>query len=252
VSVTGAWYRRDTYDLETQANTLVSIADYAPFQVPNPIDASDIITIYNLNRNKQGLVDLLDTTGTDRSISRVNYNGLEVAFAARLPKGATMFGGWSADKVVTVACAVADPNALRYCDQSQYKMPFQSDFKFAGSQPLPFGVQLGANFASYAGGPLAANWSVPANLFPGGRTQSVTVNLVPPGSKFLNRWSQLDLSFHKIFRLQRTRIDGALDMFNALNSNVVLSENQNYGTSLGQPQAVLQGRLLRLSAQIKF
>jgi hypothetical protein len=48
------------------------------------------------------------------------------------------------------------------------------------------------------------------------------------------------------------RIDGALDMFNALNSNVVLSENQNYGTSLGQPQAVLQGRLLRLSAQIKF
>ncbi|HEX7793190.1 MAG TPA: carboxypeptidase regulatory-like domain-containing protein [Vicinamibacterales bacterium] len=252
VSVTGAWYRRDTYDLETQANTLVSIADYAPFQVPNPIDATDTITIYNLNRNKQGLVDLLDTTGTDRSTSRVNYNGLEVAFAARLPKGATMFGGWSADKVVTVACAVADPNALRYCDQSQYKMPFQSDFKFAGSQPLPFGVQLGANFASYAGAPLAVNWSVPANLFPGGRTQSVTVNLTPPGSKFLNRWSQLDLSFHKIFRVQRMRIDGALDMFNALNSNVVLSENQNYGTSLGQPQAVLQGRLLRLSAQIKF
>ena len=52
--------------------------------------------------------------------------------------------------------------------------------------------------------------------------------------------------------MQRTRIDGALDMFNALNSNVVLSENQNYGTTLGQPQAVLQGRLLRLSAQIKF
>jgi carboxypeptidase family protein len=252
VSVTGAWYRRDTYDIETQTNTLVSIADYAPFQVPNPINASDIITIYNLNKNKQGLVDLLDTTGTNRSTSRVNYNGLEVAFAARLPHGAQMFGGWSADKVVTVACAVADPNALRYCDQSQYNMPFQSDFKFAGSQPLPFGVQLGANVASYAGGPLAVNWSVPANLFPGGRTQSVTVNLTPPGSKYLKRWNQVDLSFHKIFKLQRARIDGALDMFNALNSNVVLSENQNYGTSLGQPQAVLQGRLLRLSAQIKF
>ncbi len=252
VSVTGAWYRRDTYNLETQTNTLVSIADYAPFQVPNPIDAADIITIYNLNRSKQGQTDLLDTTGTDRSKSRVNYNGLEVAFAARLPKGATMFGGWSADKVVTVACAVSDPNALRYCDQSQYDMPFQSDFKFAGSQPLPLGVQLGANFASYAGQPLAVNWSVPTNLFPGGRTQSVTVNLVPPGSKYLKRWSQLDLSFHKILHVQRVRIDGALDMFNALNSNVVLSENQNFGTSLGQPQAVLQGRLLRLSAQLKF
>ena len=78
------------------------------------------------------------------------------------------------------------------------------------------------------------------------------MNLVPPGSKYLKRWSQLDLSFHKLFNVQRMRVDGALDMFNALNSNVVLSENQNYGTSLGQPQAVLQGRLLRLSAQIKF
>jgi hypothetical protein len=41
-------------------------------------------------------------------------------------------------------------------------------------------------------------------------------------------------------------------MFNALNSNVVLAENQNFGSTLGQPQAVLQGRLLRLSSQIKF
>ena len=41
-------------------------------------------------------------------------------------------------------------------------------------------------------------------------------------------------------------------MFNALNSNVVLSQNQNVGPSLGQPLAVLQGRLLRISSQIKF
>ena len=41
-------------------------------------------------------------------------------------------------------------------------------------------------------------------------------------------------------------------MYNALNSNVVLQENQTYGTSLGQPQQVLQGRLLRISNQIKF
>ena len=55
---------------------------------------------------------------------------------------------------------------FRFCDQSQYDMPFLSDFKFAGSHPLPFGVQVGASFASYAGNPLAVNWAVPANLFP--------------------------------------------------------------------------------------
>jgi hypothetical protein len=176
----------------------------------------------------------------------------------RLPHGASMFGGWSADKVLNVSCANSDPNLLRFCDQSQYKMPFQSDFKFAGSHPLPYGVQLGATLASYAGNPLSVNYSVPSNLFPGGRTQSVTVNLVPPGSKYLDRWTQLDLSFRKVFTVGKLRIDGALDMFNALNSNVVLSENQNFSTTagapqtLGVPQAVLQGRLLRMSSQIKF
>src|SRR5206468_9588597 len=145
------------------------------------------------------------------------------------------------DKVVTVACAGNDPNTFRFCDQSEFSMPFQSDFKFAGSYPLPLGAQIGATLASYAGNPLAVNWAVPANLFPGGRTQAVTVNLVPPGSQYLDRWTQLDLSFRKVFTIGRYRLDGALDMFNALNSNVVLSQNQNFGSTLGQPQAVLQG-----------
>ncbi|MBI3491335.1 MAG: TonB-dependent receptor [Acidobacteria bacterium] len=251
VSVTGAWYRRDTYNLEQQLNTLISPADYASFTTPSPLNGESV-TIYNLNRNRQGFVDLLDTTATDRDKARVGYNGLELSFTARLSNGASMFGGWSADRLVTVACASFDPNTFRYCDQSQYDIPFRHDFKFAGSYPLVWGTQVGATLASYAGQPLAVNWSVPSNLFPGGRTQSVTVNLVPPGSKYLNRWNELDLSFRKVFRIGKYRVDGALDMFNALNTNVVLSENQNFGSALGQPLAVLQGRLLRVSSQIKF
>jgi len=113
-------------------------------------------------------------------------------------------------------------------------------------------VQVGLALQSYAGQPLAVNWAVPANVFPGGRTQAVTVNLIPPGSQYLDRWNELDLSFRRTFAIGRYRVDGALDMFNALNSNVVLSQNQNFGSTLGQPQAVLQGRLLRLSTQLKF
>jgi hypothetical protein len=251
VSVTGAWYRRDSYNLEQQTNLLVSTGDYAAFDTPSPLNGEPV-TIYNLNRAKQGLVDLLDATATDRSTARITYNGLEVSFAARLPHGASLFGGWSADRNVIVSCAGNDPNTFRYCDQSQYDLPFRSDFKVAGAYPLPLGTQLGATLQSYAGLPLAVNWAVPANLFPGGRTQSVTVNLMPPGSRYLDRWTQLDLSLRKLFRLRSLRIDGAIDIFNALNSNVVLQENQNFGSTLGQPQAVLQGRLLRLSTQIKF
>ena len=250
VSVTGAYYHRETYDIERQNNLLVTTADYAPFDTPSPLNGTPV-TIYNLNRAKQGLVDLLDTTA-DHSKARVSYNGFELAASARLPGGGMAFGGWSNDNLVTVTCAGYDPNTFRFCDQSQYEIPFRNDFKFAGSYPLPFRTQVGATLQSYAGQPLAVNWAVPANLFPGGRTQSVTVNLVEPGVKYLKRWNQLDLSFRKLFIVRGVRIDGAVDIYNSLNSNVVLSENQNYGSSLGQPLAVLQGRLLRLSTQIKF
>ncbi len=62
----------------------------------------------------------------------------------------------------------------------------------------------------------------------------------------------MDMSVHKRIRLGRFDIDTALDIYNLLNSNVVLQENQNYGSSLGQPQQILQGRLLRISNQVKF
>lgn len=251
VATTVAWYRRDSRNLEQQFNTLLTVADYAAFDTPNPLD-SQPVTIYNLNRAKQGLSDLLDTTATDSSKSSSVYTGFEVSFSARLPKGGNLFGGWSTDRTIAVSCAGNDPNTFRYCDQTTLNIPFRHDFKFNGSYPLPFNISVGAALQSYAGLPLQVLWAVPANLFPGGRTQSVTVNLVPPGSKYLERWSQLDLSAHKRFKVGRYDIDAAIDMYNALNSNVVLQENQNYGTSLGQPQQVLQGRLLRISNQIKF
>jgi hypothetical protein len=251
ISATAAWYRRDGRNLEQQINTLVTVSDYAVFQTPSPLNGEPV-TIYNLNRAKQGLTDLLDTTATDSSTSQSVYTGFEVSFAARLPRGGNLFGGWSTDRTVAVTCAGNDPNTFRYCDQTEFGIPFRHDFKFNGSYPLPFNTSIGAALQSYAGLPLSVLWSVPANVFPGGRTQSVTVNLVPPGSKYLDRWSQLDLSVHKRFKVRRYEIDTALDMYNAFNSNVVLQENQNFGTSLGQPQQVLQGRLLRISNQIKF
>jgi hypothetical protein len=251
VATTFAWYRRDTRNLEQQINTLLTVNDYASFTTPSPLNGEPV-TIYNLNRTKQGLSDLLDTTVTDRGLAQAVYTGFELSFAARLPKGGNLFGGWSTDRTVSVNCAGNDPNTFRYCDQRELDIPLRHDFKFNGSYPLPFNTSIGAAFQSYAGLPLSALWTVPANVFPGGRTQSVIVNLVPPGSKYLDRWSQLDLSAHKRLRVGRYDIDLAIDMYNAFNSNVVLQENQNFGTSLGQPQQILQGRLLRISNQIKF
>jgi hypothetical protein len=252
LSVSGIWFRRESYNFQQTINRLISVSDYASFDVPSPLNAEPI-TIYNLNPARQGLVDLLDTTA-DRSQARASYNGFELVVRGRLPNGADVLGGWSAGQSIRVACAdLSNPNTFRYCDQSELGIPFRHNLKLSGSYPLPFGVTLGATMLSNAADtPLATNWAVPANVFPGGRTQAVTVRLDKPGSQYLDRWNQLDLSVKKIIRLGRTQFEPAVEVYNAFNSNVVLAVNQNFGSALGQPQAVLQGRLLRLSGQFKF
>lgn len=204
VSVTGAYYRRSYRNLEVSNNVDVNPSDYLPFQVTNPLNR-EVSTVYNLVRAKQGLVDLVDQNS---SLNQQIYNGFELSFTARLPSGLNVFGGWTADQNLTATCDQADPNTGggRFCDQTAFGIPYRSDFKVAGNYPLPGGWDAAAAFVSYAGAPLSVSWTVPANLFPGGRTQAETVPLIQPRTKFLNRWNQLDLNLKKLFRLDRVQL----------------------------------------------
>jgi outer membrane receptor protein involved in Fe transport len=256
-------------------NRLVDESDYTSFQVPNPLLNGEILTIYNLNKDKEGQVDLLDSTA-DYSKARINYSGFEISFSARLPRGGTVFGGWAAGQLVHVNCAnffeedkpeyerrASDPNTLRNCDQSQLGIPFRHDFKLAGSYPLPLGLMVGFSAVSTAGSLLGSNvwdhslattWAVPSAAFAGvgGRTQDVVVRLDEPGSQYLERWNQLDLNLRKVFRVGRVSFEPGVDVYNVFNTNPVLVENQNFGSALGTPLRILQGRLMRLTAQINF
>ena len=40
-----------------------------------------------------------------------------------------------------------------------------------------------------------------------------------------------------------------VDVYNVFNTNPVLTENQEFGSSLGTPMRILQGRLMRLTAR---
>jgi hypothetical protein len=43
-----------------------------------------------------------------------------------------------------------------------------------------------------------------------------------------------------------------VELYNLLNSSVVLNETQTFGPALGRPLLTLQGRMMRLGAQLKF
>jgi hypothetical protein len=259
-----AWFRRSWYNLPISINQLVGINDYTPFETTNPLTGKTM-TLYNLNPAKAGQSLILDTTSTDHSKTRRDYTGFELNATVRLPRGGTLIGGWAADRTINVTCENPDPNQLYNCDQSQFGIPLRSDFKFIGTYPIAYGIQVGAVLQSYAGAAVPVSWSVPATVFPGGRrTQAVTLSttvvgtgytgssLSDPGSTYLPRWNQLDFSIRRVFTIRNVHVDGSLDIFNSTNSSVVLSQNQAFGTSLGAPQSILQPRLLRISSTLRF
>jgi hypothetical protein len=263
LSVTGAWYRKDTYNRQVSRNTLIGPQDYTAFQTPNPLQNGEILTLYNLNPSKQGLVNIVDITAPDRRKNRAVYNGFELSFTGRIPGGGSVLGGLALNKLgyfvgqgltpLTVTCDGTDPNSLRFCDQTALHVPYGRDFKLNGSYPLWLGFEVGATFQSYQGQPRQILWTPAASVFPGGqRTQTEVIPLLPLGAQYLDRWNQLDLRVAKQIKFGKFAFKPSLELYNALNGNAVLLENFNFGPALGTPQAILQPRLLRISGQILF
>ena len=96
-------------------------------------------------------------------------------------------------------------------------------------------------------------WDVPPSVFPNRqRTVQTRVRLTPPGTKYLDRWNQVDVALKKNFRVGGYQFTAQADVYNALNSAVVTTQTDVFGTRLNEPNTILQGRLLRLVYQMKW
>jgi hypothetical protein len=289
ISVTAGWYYNRNYNAQRSRNMLRSLSDYVPFTTTSPLDGAPI-TIFNLDRSKLGIVDIVDVNS---DINRRMYSGYDLSIQARRGNGGMVLVGWAMERIREVSCDTDNPNpttaglldsyrtnntGLRFCDQTGELhqdlgavpgIPYRHEFKVAGSHPLPWGFQAGVSLVSYPGatcncpgaitppsggftGPLNVLWAVPPALFPGGRTEAVSAHLIAPGDKFLKRWNQLDLTVKRSVRVGRFDMLPAFEIYNLLNSSVVLNENQNFGPALGTPSAVIQGRFVKLGALVKF
>jgi len=269
VSVSANWVRRSYRRIFWTDNTDTTFDDYTIVNTPNPLSPSESIPIYNLSRTKLGLVHQVDKN-SDKN--QKWYNGYDVGFTARLG-GGTLYGGVSTGRQITVNCEVDDPNSLRYCDQTKLDIPYLTQFKISGSYPLPFGVQVSGNWQGYPGvasgtnrqdgdytaannrvidPSLNVNYVVDRTIVPSLVVTSVTVPLLKPGTKYLDRWNQVDVRLAKKFQVQKVRFQGQLDIFNILNASSILSVNETFGTSLDRPASILQGRLIAIGAQMSF
>jgi len=67
-----------------------------------------------------------------------------------------------------------------------------------------------------------------------------------------DRLNQVDVRFAKTVRVGGTRVQGMVDLYNALNANPVLAQNNAFGASWQRPLQMLQGRLVKFGAQLTF
>ena len=290
VSLSANWYRRTFHRLRVTDNTLRTMSDYIPFDIFNPMTGQPM-RIFDVSPAAVSRVDNFDTNAGDER--KHVYTGVDLNLQARLPRGGTLFGGFVTEKNQRNICDEPDdPNMLLYCDDWQNDIPFRPTLKLAGTYPLGWGVSVSAAFQSSAGRPLGLTTTTgnkisgpgygdtgspvgtnfliqrttryPANCpapCPAGQlvaptltSASVTVPIVAPGTEFLPRINQLDLSFAKNFQVSDYRLQGQLEMFNVFNQNYAIAyRSVNFATTAYvQPSSVLQGRMFRLGLQVKW
>ncbi len=79
--------------------------------------------------------------------------------------------------------------------------------------------------------------------------------MIEPGTLFGDRVNQVDVRFGKNFKVDRTRIRASVDIYNAMNSNAVLTINTTYATTNSswlRPTSIMPGRLIKFGATVDF
>jgi hypothetical protein len=166
VALTAEWFHSTFHDLIDRINVALSATDYTPVQIYNPLTGGTV-TAYNLAASKARDVDFLDSNDPD--LERT-YDGFEVNFNARLPRGARVFGGTSTERTISNSCSAArtNPNLLAFCDQSEWDIPYTTSFKLAGSYPTPFyGITVSGSLQALAGAQLGSD-ALPYGVFTAG------------------------------------------------------------------------------------
>jgi hypothetical protein len=194
-------------------------------------------------------------------------NSIHMNVTARPRSGLVLQGGFNTAKTDSNSCDVrqalpeSDPTN-RWCDTST---GFVTRITALGTYMVPkIDVQVAGTMRSDQGTDLAANWAAPNSatvglnrLFAGIAGNTITVNLIEPGTLWGDRVNQFDLRFAKILRFGRTRTNVGFDVYNVTNAAPVLTYNQTFVLNQAvstwlRPNSVLQARFVKFSAQIDF
>ena len=276
VSAELSYQRRWLLNFSATDNRSVAATDYSAFALNVPTDSrlpngggGQITGLYNITadantRLTDNFVTLADRYGSYTQAT----DSVALNVTARPRIGLTLQGGFNWARTGTDYCEVRSTipewtvfgaqsptnpwcanttSLLRTTALGSYVVP-KVDVQVAFTFRSDAGAALGANY-------VAANGETTLGRPFAGASQTITVNLVEPGTLYGDRVNQFDIRIAKNLRFGGTRTNVGFDLTNVLNANPVLTYNEAFSTTTNtwlRPNSVLQPRLVKFSAQFNF
>ena len=282
VAIDVGYFRRWFGNFVVTDNLAVSASDYDSFSIPAPVDPRlpdgggyVVDGLLDIRPDRFGLVNNFVTLAKNYGDQTEMWHGFDVTTSVRPRGGLLVQGGISSGKTTRDNCEIlaAVPETLLtgtitaginsgpnvpYCHT---ETPFLTQVKLLSSYTIPrLDLQVSGTFQSFDAPQhgIQANFNAPSALAAqslgrplAGGAANVTVNLMAPFTEYGDRVNQLDLRVGKTLRFAGTRTLLALDVYNALNANPVMSENPNYA-AFRRPTSIMGARFAKISMQFDF
>jgi hypothetical protein len=250
-------------------NLLTKPTDYDPYCITAPLNPGlpggggySLCGLYDVTQSLFGKTQNYNTFSSDFGFQPTQvYNGVDLTTNVRLPGGARLSGGMSDGRTENNSCFVMNsPQSLLFCDT---KPPFQPNFRFRGSVPIRWGVDVAVVFSNVPGAAVTATYSASnAQIAPSlgrtiseGSTALISVPLIQPGTLFGSRQNQIDLRVAKSFHFLRGRYTASMDVQNLFNESAVQTYNTTYGTTGATwltPTQIQNPRYARINLEVNF
>lgn len=283
VAISAAYFRRWWKNLLVTQNQGVTAADFDTYCITAPADSrlpagggNQICGLFDVKQAKFGVIQNVITFADNFGDQREVYNGFDLNITARLPNGALLSGGTNTERMSRNTCYTLNdaslvtasaqgvttpagtPRSSAYCDTQP---PFLTQVKLYGAYPLPWWkMQVSATVQSTPGPEILATYTARnAEIVPSlirnlssGPTGTATVQLIPNGTLYGDRLTQLDFRVSKTFNLGRARFQTAFDLYNLFNGNPVIAQNNTFGPAWQRPTVIQLGRLAKFGVQVNF
>ena len=290
VALDVGYFRRIWKNFQVTDNLLLTPQDFTQFSIragrPAPDDGGQTLAgLYNVVPTKFGQVQNLNTLSDKYGKQIDHWNGVDVSINARFQNGLMLQGGVSSGKQVEDNCEVvaklpemlsvsaADAGSANsgqtggalaqlrpqgYCHREQ---PMLTGAKALAIYIVPkIEVQVSGSFRSTPGTALTAGFTannayLAANSTLGrplsGGAANVIVGIEELNKMYTERRQELDMRIGKVLRFGRARTVVSMDIYNALNSDAMINQQQAYATWLA-PTEILNARLLKFSIAFDY